>query len=427
MSSHLLAQDYELVAIDKLHKHPDNPRRGATEQIARSVATHGFYGAVVAQRSTGAILAGNHRWEVAKREKLEKIPVVWVDVDDRVAKQILLSDNRISDLARYADDTLATALLDLRAQNALEGSGYNEADLGDLLKSMSDAIREAGSKAVVEVEEARLPELSQTPVTQRGDKWNMDGHWLLCGDATNRQDVHQLMSGDKAHCVFSDPPYNCSVRGYTEEALTIEGDSLSPAEFKIFLKATFTSYAEVTLPTASLYIFHPSRFQREFQDAMEAAGFEIRCQIVWSKSAFAWGFGRYKFQHEPIFYAHVQGQSDSWYGDKSQSTLWEEKKPSANRLHPTAKPLELAQRALANSTRKGDLVVDFFGGAGSTLIASQAMGRHCRMMEIDPRYCDVIVQRWQQLTGKTAKLDGNGTTFAELSAARMRQTDDDQH
>ena len=234
MSSQLLAQNYELVLIDKLHRHPDNPRRGATDQIARSVARHGFYGAVGAQRSTGAILAGNHRWEAAKSEGLDRIPVVWIDVDDRVAKQILLSDNKISDIAKYADDALATVLLDLRAQNALEGSGYNEADLGDLLKSMGDAIREAGAKAVVEVEEAQLPELSQTPVTQRGDKWNMEGHWLLCGDATNRQDVHRLMSGTKAHCVFGDPPYNCSVHGYTEEALTIEGDTLSLDQFKDF-------------------------------------------------------------------------------------------------------------------------------------------------------------------------------------------------
>src|SRR5579863_7903781 len=132
MSSQLLAQNYELVLIDKLHRHPDNPRRGATDQIARSVARHGFYGAVVAQRSTGAILAGNHRWEAAKSEGLDRIPVVWIDVDDRVAKQILLSDNKISDIAKYADDALATVLLDLRAQNALDGSGYNEADLGDL-------------------------------------------------------------------------------------------------------------------------------------------------------------------------------------------------------------------------------------------------------------------------------------------------------
>jgi DNA modification methylase len=154
---------------------------------------------------------------------------------------------------------------------------------------------------------------------------------------------------------------------------------------------------------------------------MEAAGFEIRCQIIWAKHTFGWGFGRYKFQHEPIFYAHRKGQADSWYGDKSQSTLWEEKKPSANRLHPTMKPVELVQRALVNSTRKGDLVVDLFGGAGSTLIASEAMKRRCRMMEVDPRYCDVIVQRWQQLTGKSARLDGRGETYDKLFAAHAAQ------
>jgi ParB-like chromosome segregation protein Spo0J len=177
------------------------------------VAKHRFYGAVVAQRSTGAILAGNHRWDAARSEGLEKSPAVWVDVSDTVAKQLLLSDNKISDLARYADDALATVFLDLRGQNALEGSGYNEADLGDLLKSMGNAIREASAKTVVEVEEAQLPELPQTPISQRGNKWNLDGHWLVCGDATTRQDVLQLMVGAKAQCVFTDPPYNCSVHG----------------------------------------------------------------------------------------------------------------------------------------------------------------------------------------------------------------------
>jgi DNA modification methylase len=419
MSSQLLAQDYELVAIDTLHPHPDNPRRGATDKIARSVATHGFYGVVTAQRSTRYIVVGSHRWEAAKREGLEKIPVMWIDVDDTVAKKILLGDNRTSDLAGYANEVLATVLLNLRAQDSLEGTGYTENDVGELLKSMGDAIREAGAQAAIEVEEAPLPELPQAPVTQLGDKVLLGDNLLVCGDATKRHYVARLMSNAKAQFVFSDCPYACSYQGYTEERLTIEGDNLSADEFISFLRATFASYAAITLPTASLYVCHPSRFQREFQDAMEGAGFEIRCQIIWAKNTFAWGFGRYKFQHEPIFYAHRKGETDNWYGDKSQSTLWEVKKPSSNRLHPTMKPVELVQRALANSSRKGDLVVDLMGGAGSTLIACEVMKRPCRMMEIDPRYCDVIIQRWQKLTGKSAKLDSTGETYEKLSATRV--------
>jgi DNA modification methylase len=151
---------------------------------------------------------------------------------------------------------------------------------------------------------------------------------------------------------------------------------------------------------------------------MDAAGFTVRCQIIWAKNTFAWGFGRYKFQHEPIFYGHIAGQKDPWYGDKSQSTLWGERKPAANRMHPTAKPVELVERALVNSSKSGDIVADLFGGAGSTLIGCQRLGRKARLMEIDLKYVDVIVRRWQSFTGKCATLDGNGRTFDEIAEDR---------
>ena len=168
-----------------------------------------------------------------------------------------------------------------------------------------------------------------------------------------------------------------------------------------------------------MYVCHSSSWQREFQNAMETAGFEVRCQIIWAKNTFAWGFGRYKFQHEPIFYVHVAGQKDAWYGDKSQSTLWEEKKPAANRIHPTAKPVELIERALVNSSKAGDMVADLFGGSGSTLIGCERRGRKARLMEIDPKYVDCIIRRWQQYTGKQAVLDVDGRTFDGVARERL--------
>jgi len=153
--------------------------------------------------------------------------------------------------------------------------------------------------------------------------------------------------------------------------------------------------------------------------ALETAGFEIRCQIIWAKNTFAWGFGRYKFQHEPIFYAHVANQKDSWYGDKSQSTLWQENKPTANRLHPTMKPVELVEHALMNSSKAGDIVADLFGGAGSTMIACERRGRKARLAEIDPKYADCIVRRYQEYTGKQAVLDGDARTFEAVAQQRM--------
>ena len=173
-------------------------------------------------------------------------------------------------------------------------------------------------------------------------------------------------------------------------------------------------------PGASLYVCHPSSWQREFQNALEAAGFEVRCQIIWVKNTFAWGIGRYKFQHEPIFYCHVAGQTDAWYGDKSQSTLWQENKPAANRLHPTMKPVELVERALVNSSKAGDIVVDLFGGSGSTLIGCERRGRRARLMEIDPKYADVVVVRYQEYSGRPAVLDGDGRSFDEIRQERLR-------
>jgi hypothetical protein len=214
--------------------------------------------------------------------------------------------------------------------------------------------------------------------------------------------------------------------GHGERTLYFHGHydvvpAQSAEQFQQFLATSFAHYRALMKPGASLYVSHSSSWQREFQSALEAAGFDIRCQIIWAKNTFAWGFGRYKFQHEPLFYCHVEGQKDAWYGDKSQSTLWAEKKPAANRIHPTAKPVELIERALINSSKAGDVVVDLFGGSGSTLIGCERRGRKSRLMEIDPKYADCIVQRYQEYTGKQAVMEGDGRTFDAIAQERVKE------
>ena len=245
-------------------------------------------------------------------------------------------------------------------------------------------------------------------------------HRVLAGDSTSLDATQRLCGATKANLVFTDPPYNVDYEGYTEEKLKIEGDKMDDEKFKVFLADVFTSYRKVVDAGTSMYVCHPSSLQREFQEAIETAGFAVRTQIIWAKNTFAWGFARYKFQHEPIFYCHLKGASDPWYGDKSQSTLWEVKKPAANRLHPTMKPIELIERALLNSSQPGDVVLDLFGGSGSTLIACQKNGRSALLMELDPKYVDVIVTRWQEFAGKQATLDGDGRTFAQVKAGRLQ-------
>jgi len=270
-------------------------------------------------------------------------------------------------------------------------------------------------------DEDAVPALPETPVSRTSDLWLLGDHRLLVGEATSHEDVVRLMGGDAADLIFTDPPYNVDYEGYTEQRLKIKGDRTSDADFKRFLEAAFRSCRIAVKPGASLYVCHSSSWQREFQNALEVAGFEVRCQIIWAKNTFAWGFGRYKFQHEPLFYAHVADQKDPWYGDKSQSTLWHENKPAANRIHPTTKPVELIERALVNSSKAGDIVADLFGASGSTLIGCERRNRRARLMEIDPKYADCIIRRYQAYNGKQAVLDGDGRAFDEIGAERLKE------
>ena len=227
-------------------------------------------------------------------------------------------------------------------------------------------------------------------------------HRLLCGDSTNAEDVKRLMNGDKADMAFSDPPYNVDYSGGTEDAMTIQNDAMDADDYIAFMDAFFSRFREAVKETASLYICHASAWQLETEAALRRGGFEVRNPVIWVKNCGAFGFARYKFQHEPIFYCHVRGQSDKWSGDLPQTTVWHEKKPAANRLHPTMKPVEIVQRALVNSSKRNDIVLDLFMGSGTTLIAAQTLGRCCYGMELDPVYADVVVMRWEQFTGKKA-------------------------
>ena len=297
-----------------------------------------------------------------------------------------------------------------RSISILALTGFDNNEIAEALANL-----ESGTQGLTDDDAA--PEPPDVPVCQPGDLWMLGRHRLFCGDATDGDALAQLMGSDRADLVVTDPPYNVDYTGYTADKLTIAGDKMSPEQYMAFLCGTFSACRNVLKPGASLYVCHASSWQREFQDAIEQAGFAVRCQIIWAKNTFAWGHGRYKFQHEPLFYCHIAGQSDAWFGDKSQSTLWQEKKPAANRLHPTMKPVELLERAIVNSSKAGDLVLDLFGGSGSTLIACEKTARNARLMEVDPKYCDVIVQRWQDYTGRAATNE-SGQTFEALAATK---------
>jgi DNA modification methylase len=360
------------------------------------------------------IIAGHARLLAAEKLAMKEVPVIVLrHLSSAQRRALVIADNQLAIAgAAWDEDMLRIELAVLHEEDYdLNLVGFDDVELQRLL--------EAQDTAEGLTDEDAVPELTETPISAAGDRWILGDHKLVVGDATVRADVDRLMAGEAVDLVFTDPPYNVDYEGYTEDRLKIKGDRMTPEQFAQFLLSTFSNYRRIVKPGASMYLCHSSSWQREFQNAMEAAGFEARCQIIWAKNTFAWGFGRYKFQHEPIFYAHVAGQKDPWYGDKSQSTLWEEKKPSANRIHPTAKPVELVERALVNSSKAGDIVADLFGGSGSTLIGCERRGRKARLMEIDPRYADCIIRRWQEYTGKQAVLDGDGRTFDEIAEERV--------
>jgi DNA modification methylase len=357
---------------------------------------------VLVNRTTGHMMDGHLRTSMAISDGQAKVPITYVELTENEEKLVLATFDPISAMAGM-DEEIFKSLID----------GMDEA-----FKALVAATGEQLLKVGNTEDDVALP-LPEYPTSRSSDLWRLGEHRLLSGDATKPEDVARLMDINKADLVFTDPPYNVDYEGYTEERLKIRGDQMSDADFKQFLEAAFRSCRSVAKDGASLYVCHASSVQREFQNALEAAGFEVRCQIIWAKNTFAWGFGRYKFQHEPIFYAYVVGQCDPWYGDKTQSTVWQENKPTANRLHPTMKPVELIERALFNSSKRGDLVVDLFGGSGSTMIACEKTARAARLMELDTKYADVAIQRWQEFTGKEATLEGDGRTFAAIKAERL--------
>ena len=333
------------------------------------------------------ILVGGHqRLKIAREIGMDNIPCVEVDLSLNEEKELNIRLNK--NVGEWDYDSLAN-YFDV---DDLVDWGFSD----DELQFYEDE-PEQGL-----IEDDEIPEVEEA-ITKQGDLWILGEHRLLCGDATKKEDVDMLMDGEKADMVFTDPPYNVDYEGYTEEKLTIKSDAMSEDEYIKFLSDTFMNYKNTVKGGGSLYVCHASSWQMETEQALKDHKIEVRNQIIWGKNTFAWGFGRYKFQHEPIFYCHIKGKSDNWYGNKSQSTLCLENKQVANKLHPTMKPVEIVLRATDNSSKDGDLIIDFFLGSGTTLIACEKTNRKCYGMELDPHYCDVIVKRWEEFTGKKAK------------------------
>jgi len=395
----VVVQGVRDIPIADLTPYPGNPRRGNVEQIRSSVRRLGQYRTIVVRDSGGGlvILAGNHTTQALAAEGHETVRAEIVTCTDDEARRVNVADNRLAELGGYDDADLAAILKELDGD--YEGTGWTEDDLGALL---GDEPPLGGSG-----DPDDAPEPPAEPVTQSGDLYQLGPHRLLCGDATDMAAVEKMLDGDRCDCMWTDPPYGVEYVGKTKSALTIRNDGAD--DLPGLLAGAFAVATAALMPDAAVYIAYPARHRQTFDQAMIRAGWHYSQELIWVKDAMVLGRTDYHYRHEGILFGYTSGAgtrrmlSEGWYGDNSQTSVFEIPKPSRSEQHPTMKPVELVARMLANSCPKRGLVYEPFGGSGSTLIAAHQTGNAARVVELDPRYCDVIVRRFEEFAGIQAE------------------------
>jgi DNA modification methylase len=380
------------ISIAELSLDPKNARKHSQrnlDAIAASLLKFGQRKPLVVHR--GVVLAGNGTLEAARSIGWTEIEVSEVpdDWDDETAKAYALADNRTAELAEWDESELAKQLLELVEQD------WDIAELGFEMPQVVET---------EPVDEDDVPEAPAEPKTKPGDVWQLGKHRLVCGDSTDVTVYDKLLGEEKVDLVWTDPPYGVSYVGKTKDALTIENDTLNLAELEDFLRSAFNAIFTATKPGACWYVAAPSG--NLFQAfSIPLSELDVwRHTLVWVKDTLVMGRADYHYRHESIFYGWTPGAAHQTPPDRKQDTIWEIKRPKANKEHPTMKPVELIERAIQNSSLAGQLVLDAFGGSGSTLIACEQTKRVARLIELDPKYCDVIVTRWENLTGLKAEL-----------------------
>jgi len=380
---HQIADDLTALAypIEKLKHLDGNPRKGNVEAVKKSYKKFGQRKPIVATKD-GEVISGNHQLAAAKELGWNKIAVVFTDDDELTAKAFALADNRTADLGTYDDDLLADMLGAVSSDlEMLEATSFTEDDLYKLI-------------GFDEVDEKKLPETPKKPKTKFGDKYKLGNHTLVCGDATLFQ-----YYPEKAEICLTDPPYGVDYEGGTDEKLTIKNDGLEEA-----LNLLEDSFANISATIdKNIFVFHPNLYHAEFVKYYKNY-FHLSSVLVWVKNTFTLGRSDFHWKTEPILYGWKIGGTHNWYGDRKQSNVLNFDKPKKNSEHPTMKPLELLEYLLSLSTKINDIVLDPFAGSGSTLIACENTKRKCHAIEFDPKYCDVIIKRWENLTGQKAEL-----------------------
>lgn len=395
-----LDEAVDFVGVDTLVPYGKNPRVGDVGSIAESLEKNGQYRPIVVRAETKEILAGNHTWQAAKSLGWSEIAVSLVHgLTDEEAARIVLVDNRANDLATYDPAQLAELLASL---SDVSGTGYSPDDVATLLASLTDV-----QEPTALTDPDDVPEVPEEAQSRLGDVWRLGRHRLLVGDATG--DLSTLMQGDTADLVLTDPPYNVNYEGGT--GMKIQNDKMFSGDFRNMLEQAFGNCSAVAQAGAPIYVFHADTERVNFQTAAEAVGWTIRQNLVWVKNTLVMGRQDYHWQHEPIMYGWLAGAAHKWYADRKQTTVLEFDRPTRSELHPTMKPVGLVAYLISNSTQSGGIVLDPFAGSGSTLIACHQTGRTARIVELDPKYADVILRRYMEHTGDTPTLESTGEKF----------------
>lgn len=387
------------INILKLKPSEYNPRKDLQPEdeeyikIKNSILEFGYVAPVIINADM-TVIGGHQRLKVLKELGYEEIQCIVVDLDKNKEKALNLALNKIS--GEWDNDKLEAILAELKETDIdMNITGFSNDEIDDILKDIMGS-----NEDDFDLEEA-LEEIEE-PITKVGDIWKLGKHRLLCGDSTQQEEVMRLMNNQEADMLLTDPPYNVDYEG---TAGKIENDNMNETEFYNLLIDAFKNMHSVAKSGCPIYVFHADTEGLNFRNAFKNAGFKLAQCLVWVKNTFVMGRQDYQWKHEPILYGWKEGKAHYFIDSRSQNTVLEFDKPTRNAEHPTMKPIDLLVYLIKNSSKENNLIVDLFGGSGSSLIAAEQTNRICYTMELDPRYCDVIIKRWETLTGQKAELE----------------------
>lgn len=387
------------VEVEKLIPYVRNSRTHSDAQVAQiaaSIKEFGWTNPILVDGENG-IIAGHGRLLAARKLGAKDVPVIELaHLTESQKRAYVIADNQLAMNAGWDTAMLTLELADLKeSEFDLDLIGFDAKELEKLLEP---------EQVEGLTDEDAVPDAPEEPKTKLGDIYQLGNHRLMCGDSTSIADIETLCGGQLVDMWLTDPPYNVAYEGKTKDALKIKNDSMDNDTFRQFLRDSYVAADVVMKPGAVFYIWHADSEGYNFRGAAKDAGWTVRQCLIWKKSVMVMGRQDYHWRHEPCLYGWKEGAGHLWASDRKQTTILEFDKPSRNGEHPTMKPVDLFAYQMLNNTKGGDIVLDSFGGSGTTMIAAEKHGRQSRLMELDPKYCDVIVKRWEDFTGKKAVL-----------------------